>query len=256
MRSLAAIPRTFITLLSGVVATIAITSIIIVIAWFKPNSPLIERLIGAWSNAWLVPAGCSLEVSGSEHIDRRVSYVVVANHLSNFDVMVCFLAIPLPIRYLAKKELFKIPLLTTAMRSIGIVEVDRQARGANIESVNAQAARTIAFGDSLIIYPEGTRSRSGNLQPFRKGAFTMAAAAGMPVLPVTIHGTWEMWQPGKKTIRPGVVRVVIDPPIETTGLDREGVERLRADTRELISQRFEQLRSEAALVSRPAGPQS
>lgn len=256
MRSLAAIPRTLITLLSGLVATIAICATVIVIAWSKPNSPLIDRLVKAWSSAWLVPAGCRLEVRGSENVDRTVSHVVVANHLSNFDVMVCFRAIPLPIRYLAKKELFKIPLLSTAMRSIGIVEVDRQARGAAIESVNAQSARTIALGDSLIIYPEGTRSRSGDLQPFKKGAFTMAAAAGMPIIPVTIHGTWEMWQPGKKTIRPGVVRVVIDPPIETVGLDRDGVERLRADTRQLISDRFEELRSEASLLSRPARTQS
>jgi 1-acyl-sn-glycerol-3-phosphate acyltransferase len=80
-----------------------------------------------WSRLWLGAAGVDLRVVGGENVDPDRSYVVVANHSSNLDIMACFLALPLPIRFLAKKELFRLPLLATAMRDIGIVEVDRQA---------------------------------------------------------------------------------------------------------------------------------
>ncbi len=246
MRALTALPRTLVTLLSGFVATVVCGSLVIVLGRIPRARTLTEKVIRAWSAAWLVPAGCELEVVGREKVDTTRSYVVVANHLSNLDVMVCFQAIPLPIRYLAKKELFSIPLLATAMRSIGIVEVDRQARSAAIESVNQQSSRVIQHGDSLIIYPEGTRSRDGDLKPFKKGAFTMAVAAGMAVVPVTIHGTWEMWRPGGKTIRRGKVTVVIDDPLPTDGMQREDVEALRKQVREIIEGRFDALRSTAS----------
>ncbi len=242
MRSLIAIPRTTVTLLSGVLATLICGSAIIVVGRIPAARGLVEKFIHAWAMAWMVPAGCRLEVIGREKVATSKSYVVVANHLSNFDVMVCFKALPVPIRYLAKKELFSIPLLATAMRSIGIVEVDRQARSAAIESVNQQSSKVIQHGDSLIIYPEGTRSRDGTLRTFKKGAFTMAVAAGMPVLPVTIHGTYEMWKPGGKTIRPGHVTVIIDDAIPTEGLGREDVDDLRNRVRAVIEARFDQLR--------------
>lgn len=244
MRSISAIPRTLLTLLSGALATAFLGSAVIVVSWFRPESRTIERLIRAWALAWLAPAGCKLTVEGLENVDPSRSYVVIANHLSNLDVMVCFRALPIPIRYLAKKELFSVPLLNSAMRSVGIVEVDRQARGAAIDSVNFQAARVIAHGHSLIIYPEGTRSRSGTLRPFKKGAFTMAAAAEMPILPMTIHGTWEMWRPGGRTIRPGRVHVVIDQAIPTVGFNKSDVEALRLEAHRLVTERLRQMPSE------------
>ncbi len=164
-------------------------------------------------------SGCPLEVQGAELVDPKRSYVVVANHLSVLDIMACFLAVPVPIRFLAKKELFRIPILAPAMRAIGIVEVDRSARSAIHEQVNRQARELVASGRSLIIYPEGTRSRDGELRPFKKGAFTMAVAGGIPVLPLTIAGTYRAWPPGRLLVTGGrTIKAVIDPPIETAGL--------------------------------------
>ncbi len=241
MPTIKALPRTIATLFSGVMGTLVYASLILVVTRRKYDTDLINRILRAWADTWLKPAGAELTISGQEHIDPGTSYVVVANHLSNFDVMACLKAIPLPIRYLAKKELFSIPILAPAMRAVGIVEVDRQARGAAIESVNIQSARVIERGDSLIIYPEGTRSRDGRIRTFKKGAFTMAVAAGMPILPVTIHGTWEMWRPGGKTIRSGKITMIIDPPIPTAGLDREQTEALRRQVAGLICGRFAEL---------------
>lgn len=239
MRLLLDVLRTGLTLLSGLVATIVCASAALVVARFDPRSRVIERIISMWASAWIVPAGVRLEVRGAEHIDPSTSYVVTANHLSNYDIFTAFAALPIPIRFLAKKELFKIPLLAPAMRAVGIVEVDRASRGAAIASINRQSTRVIERGHSLIIYPEGTRSRSGTLGPFKKGAFSIAVNAQMPVLPVTVHGSYEVWTPERPIIRGGrTITVTVDPPIPTEGLGPNDVSELRDRTREVIAARF------------------
>ncbi len=210
------------------------------VAWFlgsrDPSDPRIERLIQWWAGKWLQAARCTLEVRGVENVDPSRSYVVVANHTSNLDVMACFAAIPLPIRYLAKKELFSIPVLAQAMRAVGIVEVDRSGRAAAIASVNQQSKPVIERGHSLIIYPEGTRSYHGELQAFKKGAFAMAAAAEMPILPVAISGTWEAWKPHSPWINGhSHIVVVIEKPIETEGLSQTEIEALRTTVHGVIA---------------------
>lgn len=196
-------------------------ALVMVIAAVNDRSPWIERVIRAWSRTWLSVSGTDLTVVGSENIDPDRSYVVVANHLSTLDIMVCFLAVPLPIRYLAKKELFRIPILAQGMRAVGIVEVDRSARSAIHAQVNAQSKDLIAKGRSLIIYPEGTRPRNGALDPFKKGAFTMAIASQLPILPVSIHGTYEAWKPDTLWVRGGEVTAIIDAPISTVGMTQQ-----------------------------------
>jgi 1-acyl-sn-glycerol-3-phosphate acyltransferase len=233
--------RTLLTLLAGLIATLVLGPIVIIIAHVNPSSHWIERMIMIWSRVWLVTAGCTLETQGRENVDTTRSQVVVANHLSNLDIMACFLAVPLPIRFLAKTELFKVPVLSSAMRAVGIVEVDRAARSAIHEKVNQQAKALVASGRSLIIYPEGTRSRTGALRSFKKGAFTMAIAAQIPVLPVSIHGTWQAWRPDSPWIRGGRIKVVIDAPISTEGLSKEAATALAERAHAVIEQRLHQL---------------
>jgi 1-acyl-sn-glycerol-3-phosphate acyltransferase len=240
LQTVSAVPRTIVTLLSGALATVVMGTAAAVVGHLRPTSPLVQRIVIAWSRAWLVPAGVELEVVGVENVDTSESYVVTANHRSNIDVMVCFTAIPVPIRFLAKQELFRVPILAQAMRAIGIVEVDRRhARSANIlDSVNRQSQTVIERGHSLIIYPEGTRSRDGQPKPFKKGAFTMAITAGMPVLPVTIIGTRRIWMPLSPWVRSGPVKVVIDTPIPTSHLGRADADALRADVESIILDRL------------------
>lgn len=233
---LRAVPRTVAVGVTAVYTTLLAG----IAAWYlgarNPSDPRIERLIRWWATRWLRAAGCSLEVRGVDHVDTTRSYVVIANHVSNFDIMACFAAIPLPIRYLAKKELFNIPVLAQAMRAVGIVEVDRSGRAAAIASVNEQSRPVIERGHSLIIYPEGTRSYHGEIQPFKKGAFAMASAANMPLLPVAIHGTWEAWKPHSPWITGNShITVTIHAPIETAGLDARELDGLRQSTHALIA---------------------
>lgn len=235
MRWVLAPLRTLLTMVVGLIATLIAAPVVIVMARIKPTTPQIERVARIWSRLWLWASGTSLEIQGQEHVDRSRSHVVVANHLSVLDIMVCFLAVPLPIRFLAKKELFSVPVLAPAMRAIGIVEVDREARSAIHEKVNRQARDLVASGRSLIIYPEGTRSRNGELRPFKKGAFTMAVAGGIPVLPVTLVGTYEAWPPGKPWVFGGKVKAVVHPPIITTGMSRPDVAPLADRARAAIA---------------------
>jgi 1-acyl-sn-glycerol-3-phosphate acyltransferase len=241
MRLLIDIPRTIITVVGGVLATIIAVLLIAIIVPFNNNSPTIDRIIRVWSRVWLAASGTRLEIEGGDNIDPSRSYVVVANHLSALDIMACLLAVPLPIRFLAKKELFRVPVLAQGMRLVGIIEVDREARGAIHSEVNRQSRELIEQGRSLIIYAEGTRPRNGVMKPFKKGAFTMAIRAGLPVLPVSIHGSYEAWPPGKPIVRGGLIRVMIDKPVETDGMTSADTGDLRDQVREIIGGRVEEM---------------
>ena len=239
MRLFIDVPRTIITVVAGVTATIVAVALIAVMVVVNDSSPLIEKIIRGWSRVWLAASGTKLEIEGAENIDPNRSYVVVANHLSTLDIMACLLAVPLPIRFLAKKELFRVPVLAQGMRMVGIIEVDRQARGAVHSEVNRQSRELIEKGRSLIIYAEGTRPRNGVMKPFKKGAFTMAISSGLPVLPLSIHGSYEAWPPGTAVVRGGTITVVLDKPIETDGMSTPDTGDLRDQVREVIAGRVE-----------------
>ena len=241
MRIVTTTYRTILTWVVGVIVTIIGATSALVLVLINPTSPKIESVIRWWSRAWLWASGTEVNVEGSENIDQEQSYVVVANHLSTLDIMVCFVAVPLPIRYLAKKELFRIPLLAQAMRAVGIIEVDRAARTAIHTSVNRQAKQLIENKRSLIIYPEGTRPRDGVMKPFKKGAFTMAIASQLPVLPLSIHGTYEAAAPGKPWFHGGHVTAIIDPAIPTAGMTGSDADGLRDRSREIIAKRVSDL---------------
>lgn len=220
-----------------IVGALAVITVVVI----DPASPAIEKVIRWWSRVWLAASGTKLTVEGREVVVDDRSYIVVANHLSTLDIMVCFLAVDLPIRYLAKKELFRIPLLAQAMRAVGIIEVDREARSAIHNSVNRQAKDLIANHRSLIIYAEGTRPRDGIMKRFKKGAFTMAIASQLPVLPLSIHGTYEAAVPGKPWFKGGAVTAIVDPPIETAGMTQADADALRERVHEIIAKRVRDL---------------
>lgn len=233
--------RSLLTWSAGVLATLIFAPTVIVIALFNDTSPWIDRVIRTWSRSWLLASNSPLTIEGQEHIDHEQSYVVVSNHISTLDIMACFIAVPLPIRYLAKKELFKVPLLAQGMRAVGIIEVDREARGAIHAQVNRQAKVLIEKKRSLIIYAEGTRPRNGVMKRFKKGAFTMAIAAQLPVLPMTIHGTYESMPPGKPWVFGGPIKAVIDAPVDTRGMDHSNTGALRDQVYDLIAGRVREM---------------
>jgi 1-acyl-sn-glycerol-3-phosphate acyltransferase len=129
------------------------------------------------------------------------------------------------------------------MRAVGMIEVDRKAGASIHKQVSRDARNAIAMGRSIIVYPEGTRARGGELAPFKKGAFTIAVDNELAVLPVTIYGTHEVWQPGRRFINPGVVHLVISAPIEVNPGDPREAERLRDTSHAEIAANYERLRT-------------
>jgi 1-acyl-sn-glycerol-3-phosphate acyltransferase len=175
---------------------------------------------------------------GLEKVAGGSHFIYMMNHNSNLDAPAVFMKIPGPVRVLGKKELFRLPVLATAMRMGGFVPVDRSNREAAIESART-AARIAASGASFLIAPEGTRSRTGDLLPFKKGGFHIAIDSRVPVLPITVVGAFELMPPGSFAIRPGTIEIFFHDPIETSGLqsrDRfELIARVRAPMEEVLS---------------------
>ena len=179
--------------------------------------------------------------TGGDRLDQSKQYVFVANHLSNFDIPLLFATLPHRIRFLAKKEVYKIPIVATAMRKVGIVRIDRGAGSSVHTEINRGIADARGHGYSLIIFPEGTRSRDGALHRFKKGAFRIAIANQMDIVPVTLNGTWEVWAPGAKIFYPGPASVVIHDPIPVADLDLADIGTLRDQAHAVIDRELKAL---------------
>lgn len=236
MRNLRYGLRTAVVFAAVVPVTIVYAVAAILISLVRPATPVLNSITRSWGRLWCRTAGVKLEVEGLEHIDLGQAYVVVSNHRSAFDVFTHFAVLPIPIRFLAKKELFRIPLFGPAMRRIGIVEVDRSGGRATHQSINSGARRNMEQGRSLMIYPEGTRPRDGVMMPFKKGAFSIARNLEAPVLPTAVTGSREVWKPGAKLIRPGKITVKVMEPIPTEGMKMHELEGLRDRVYGLVSE--------------------
>jgi 1-acyl-sn-glycerol-3-phosphate acyltransferase len=177
----------------------------------------------AWSRILLTAARTAVVIHGDEH-RRGTQHVFVANHVSWFDVFVMAAHLRW-FKFVAKAELFRIPLFGSAMRAAGMIAIDRKNQKSAHGSIQEAAAR-IHEGASVILFPEGTRGRTYALRPFKKGAFVLAIAAQAPVVPVAIHGSIEVQGKGMIRIRRGRIDVHFLPPIITVGMAYEDRERL------------------------------
>jgi 1-acyl-sn-glycerol-3-phosphate acyltransferase len=177
---------------------------------------------------------CSVRVHvrGLEHLGSG-PYMFTPNHQSHFDIAVLLGYLPGSNRFGAKREAFNEPILGTVLRTMGMIPIDRDDPAASIEKLNRLKGEPF----STIIFPEGTRSRDGNLLPFKKGAFVAAVHLQIPIVPVVCKGTSEvMPKGGHLSIVPGDVEVVVLEPIPTVGMSYEDRDRLRDLVRERIAQ--------------------
>jgi 1-acyl-sn-glycerol-3-phosphate acyltransferase len=159
-------------------------------------------------------------VIGREHLPSGSSFLLMPNHQSHFDIPVLLGCLQTQFRWLAKAELFKIPIFGKAMRGCGYISIDRSNREAAFASIR-QAGNAIRGKVSVLIFPEGTRSPDGRLLPFKKGGFVLAADSGVPILPIGIYGTGRILPKKRLLLDPGPVVLRIGPPVDTAGYDRE-----------------------------------
>jgi 1-acyl-sn-glycerol-3-phosphate acyltransferase len=230
--------RTAMIFLYAIPVTAVLCVVAIMLAFFSREGNPVHIIARIWAKSILFVSGIKVDVQGLTNIDPSKSYIYMANHRSNFDIPVLLGCLPIQFRWLAKAELFKIPIFGRAMRGAGYVKIDRSNRKSAIKSINEVAAK-MKNGVSVMIFPEGTRSQDGNLRPFKKGGFVMAVDSGAPIVPVIIRGTRSIMTKGSWRINPDNVTLFIEKPIDTSDFTRDTKEDLIKKVRKVIYDAFE-----------------
>jgi 1-acyl-sn-glycerol-3-phosphate acyltransferase len=209
--------RAFLNTALVAIATIGGSIAALLARLFDSSGDSVLRLARWWSRTITQFSGVRISVDSRATLDPGRSYVFMANHLSTVDIWALFVALPIPVRMIAKKQLGSIPLFGWAMRAGRFIFIDRQNAVAARRSIELAKER-IRSGASVLLFPEGTRSRDGTLGPFKKGGFHLAIDAGVPIVPVALWGTRELMPRGSLLLRAGRVSVTIGAPIPTEGL--------------------------------------
>jgi len=186
-----------------------------------------------WARDLIAAAGTPVEVEGLERIPRDQPVVYASNHSSMFDIWALAATLPGSVRFVAKQELLRVPLIGRAMVAAGHVAIDRANR-ARAFAAYERAAQVIRSGISAVVFPEGTRSRTGELLPFKNAPFGLAIAAQVPLVPVYVHNTFEILPKGGFRLRPRPIRLRVGEPIPTAGLTAEHRQQLADRTRAAI----------------------
>lgn len=208
------------------------------------GSPTILYSLGRFGiRLALFLAGTRLEVQGAERLEDAFNTVVMANHASLLDAPIVVTLIKAEFKVVAKTEIFRIPFFGACLRYAGFIEVDRSDQEQATRAIQ-RAVDSLKGGNCFLIFPEGTRSRTGELGPFKKGAFRVALEAGSRIFPVALTGARELMPKGGFRIRPGTVRVRVLDAIDARSYSYGDKERLMADVREKIASALQGLEAE------------
>jgi 1-acyl-sn-glycerol-3-phosphate acyltransferase len=231
--------RALLSLGSFVTATI-VGSLISIAVWpFDKRGEIVFHVARIWARILMAGPGVKLRVAMRGKLDPTRPYVFMANHASMVDIWAMFVLLPTSFRFIAKRSLGNIPLFGWAMRAGKFIFIDRKNAVSARRTINLAVER-IRSGQSVVIYPEGTRTRDGSLGAFKKGGFHLAMDAGVDIVPVAIQGSRDVMPPGAMLIRGGEVTLTIGEPIPTAGLtsaDRPRlVEEVRARVAEMLGE--------------------
>ena len=235
--------HTFIVMVWTVLATIFLAVFAILISMVDPTGKMPHIVARIWAKSILIAGRIKVKVKGFSNIDPATPYIYMCNHQSNFDIPVLLANLKVQFRWLAKAELFRIPLFGNAMKRAGYISIDRKNRQAAIASLKT-AATIIREGVSVIIFPEGTRSPDGRISPFKKGGFVLAIDSGVPIVPVILHGTHSIMPKKQLRIVPGKVMMEIAEPIDLSEYTINNKEALMVRIRDIICEAFEKNRTE------------
>ncbi len=198
-----------------------------------------DRITRRWVRLLLGLAGVRVRLDGVDRVDWSGPVVAVANHQSWFDVFTLIATLPGHTRFVAKKELGRIPIFGPAWRRCGHISLDRSDRAKAVESLEGASRKVREDKLTLVLFPEGTRSPDGRLQAFKKGAFVLAIRAGVPIVPIGIAGSRAVMPKGSFRIHPGEIRVRIGEPIPVEGLDHASRNELMSRARAAVAELME-----------------
>jgi 1-acyl-sn-glycerol-3-phosphate acyltransferase len=184
-----------------------------------PMTYMIYKIAQAWSKAMVMSTGCSLAVTGQEHIPKKGGLCFVSNHSSVFDILLIVSLVGRPVGFIAKKELGLVPFLNIWIFLIGGLFIDRKNIRKALKTINT-GIKQIKSGGAMVVFPEGTRSRGQGLLPFRSGALKLATQSGAPIVSIAITGSYDVFERTYR-VQSVPVRVTFGPPINTADLSPE-----------------------------------
>jgi 1-acyl-sn-glycerol-3-phosphate acyltransferase len=229
----------------GIAITAFISFWCVIFSLFSNAENNIHKIANLWAKILLLICNTKVEIIGKENILRGKPQIFMANHQSDFDILIVLAHIPGQFRWLVKKELFHIPVFGAAMKSAGYIEIDRNNREKAMQSLD-QAALSIREGKSIMAFPEGTRSRLGEIKPFKQGTFYLAIKSGVPIVPISIIGSGEIMPKRSLKIKPGKIKLVIDKPIDVKNITLENRQELITIVRNTIIKNCDSWRAEGA----------
>ena len=219
--------RLILVAIAALIATPALTLLLIAAKLLRVpdrTGSVYDRIPHWWARTLLWVAGVDVRVSGAEFTRGESPRIFVGNHVSWFDVLAAAAVLPRG-KYVAKAELFRVPVFGQAIRWIGMIEIDRENRKAAFDSLERAAAK-IRAGNPVVMFAEGTRGDEYALRPFKKGPFVLAIAAQVPVVPTVVHGAIAVQPRDSFRVRSGTVHVHFLEPVPTAGLGYEDRDRL------------------------------
>jgi len=213
----------------------------VVFSFFRNAENNVHKVAAIWARLMLMISGTSVEVLGRENLLRGKPQIFMANHQSVFDILITLAYLPGQFRWIAKKELFAVPVFGQAMKSAGYIEIDRQNHEKALQSLELAALR-IRQGKSVMTFPEGTRSRDGEIKTFKQGTFYLAIQSGAPIIPISIIGSGMIMPRRSLKIKPGKIRLVIGKPIDVSGYELEDRQELIRKVRDMIKDNYDHYR--------------
>lgn len=204
----------------------------------KEKDAYVHKVTTKWAKSQLKYSGAKVTVSGQENVPKDVPVVFIANHQGNFDIPLLMSYIDKPKGFIAKIETLKIPIVRTWMKNLHCVFMDRSNLRKSAAAI-IEGVKIIKDGHSLVIFPEGTRSKGGPLGEFKAGSFKLATKSKAPIIPITINGSYKLMEANGNKIKPAEVEVYIHPAIETANLSKEEQEALPEQVKSIIASKLD-----------------
>jgi 1-acyl-sn-glycerol-3-phosphate acyltransferase len=230
--------RTLAAALFFILALLATIPVFLACLIFRRREPLLAYARGVLGAGRFL-LGLRVRVTGREHLAGRAPRVFMANHVSFVDGPLLFILVPERLRVILKKSLFRIPILGLAMKYVGFVPVDRRGGRGGKAAVERASSLMRSEGRSFLIFPEGTRSRDGKIQAFRRGGFFLALDTGAPIIPVSVRGAFRIMPRGRWVPRRGSVDIIFHAPVETAGAPPADMDVLMEKVRNAVASGLE-----------------
>ncbi|MFQ5442519.1 MAG: lysophospholipid acyltransferase family protein [Thermodesulfobacteriota bacterium] len=214
--------RTILVWALGLPVTGALFLLVLLSLLIDRNGRFVHSIGAFWCRIIVRLSGVKVSLQGLDHLPLDRPVVMLSNHIGAFDIPVLQGWLPLQFRWVSKKSLFKIPVIGWSMTLAGYISIDRENSPRAFRGI-IKAAKKIKNGTSVLVFPEGTRSPTGRLLPFKKGPFFLASKSGVDIVPLSVRGTRDIMKKGSLAINPSEVQITIGSPIPTGGLDEKAL---------------------------------